>query len=383
MRIVADSNIPFVAEAFAPLGSVVTLPAAQITAEAVRDAELLLVRSTVKVGAPLLAGSRVRFVATATIGVDHLDVPWLEQSGIGWASAPGSNADSVLQWFVAVLAEIGSRGTDLEALQIGIVGVGNVGSRIERLCRALGKEPLRCDPPRARREGGDFVELDGLLNASDLVTLHVPLERTGPDATPHLLGAARLQRLMPDGWVVNASRGEVVDCAALEAALVEGKLAGAVLDVFEGEPSPSPSLVARCSLATPHVAGHSLDGKANGTQMIYAAACRFLGVEPTWSARAHLPPLATPSVRVETRGRSLAEILGRALSPYYRITDDDAALRQIVGKPAGDRAAAFSRYRNHYPLRRELTDARIVLAPPHATAARVLAVLGAQVESPA
>jgi len=381
MRIVADSNIPFVAQAFASFGEVVTLPSSQIDREAVREAELLLVRSTVKVNEALLAGSKVRFVATATIGIDHLDTRWLDEHGIVWASSPGSNADSVLEWFAGVLAEVGARGLDLEALQIGIVGVGNVGSRIERLCRALGKEPLLCDPPRARVEGDDrFLSLDALLSASDLVTLHVPLLRDGPDATVHLVQAPRLGRLMPDGWLVNASRGEVVDGAALEVALTDGRLAGAVLDVFEGEPSPRPSLVARCALATPHIAGHSLDGKANGTQMIYQAACRFLGCEPEWSARAQLPPVTPAHVRLETRGRSLAELLGMALAPFYRVTDDDAALRRLIGLPEAERGRAFQQYRNQYLPRRELHGVRFTLSPAHPVAARVLSVLGATVE---
>jgi len=379
MRILADANIPFVKEAFASLGDVETVPSSELTRERVRDAELLLVRSTVKVGAPLLDGSRVRFVATATIGTDHLDTAWLEAHGIAWASAPGSNADSVAQWFVGVVAEIGARGIDLEALQIGIVGVGNVGSRIERICRALGKPPLLCDPPRARAEGREaFLPLDGLLNGSDLVTLHVPLQREGADATLRMIETRRLERLVPDGWLVNASRGEVVDGTALESALTEGRLAGAVLDVFEGEPAPSPSLVTRCALATPHIAGHSLDGKVNGTQMIYEAACRFLGRAPSVDVHTLLPPVEPAEVRVDTRGRSLPEILGQALHPYWRITDDDAALRGMMGRPAAERAAAFAAYRNAYPPRRELRGATITLDPPHPVAAKVLAAIGAK-----
>jgi erythronate-4-phosphate dehydrogenase len=378
MRILADANIPFVKEAFAALGEVETVPSRELTRERVSDAELLLVRSTVKVGAPLLEGSKVRFVATATIGIDHLDTAWLDANEIAWASAPGSNADSVAQWFVGVLAEIGARGIDLEALQIGIVGVGNVGSRIEHLCHALGKPPLLCDPPRARRENSEaFLPLDALLNGSDLVTFHVPLIRDGEDATVHLLDAKRLERLVPDGWVVNASRGEVVDNASLQDVLVDGRIAGAVLDVFEGEPEPRVGLVTRCSLVTPHVAGHSLDGKANGTQMIYDAACRFLGRAPAFDVRSLLPPIAPAEIRVETTGHSLPEILGQAMHPFYRITDDDSALRGMLGRP--DRAVAFQEYRNNYPLRRELRGVTVILDPPHRVAARVLTALGAQV----
>src|SRR5438094_2654308 len=213
LRIVADRNIAFAAEAFAPLGDVVTLPSAELTREAVRDADLLLVRSTVKVGAPLLDGSRVRFVATATIGIDHLDIAWLDGRGIAWASAPGSNADSVLEWWAAALLTVAERrGVELGGLRVGVVGAGAVGGRVERFCRALGIAPLICDPPRAAREGGaGFVSLDELLRAADVVTLHVPL---APD-TRRLLDERRLAALKPGAWLVNASRGGVVDGAAL------------------------------------------------------------------------------------------------------------------------------------------------------------------------
>ncbi|HEX8950725.1 MAG TPA: 4-phosphoerythronate dehydrogenase, partial [Polyangia bacterium] len=266
MRIVADANIPYLHDAFGPLGTVVTLPARELTPEAVRDADLLLVRSTVRVNAALLAGSRVRFVATATIGIDHLDTAFLDGAGVRWASAPGSNADSVVQWFAAAMQRV----PDVAARQLGIVGVGNVGARIERLFRALdAKPPLLCDPPRARREGADaFVALDEIFARCDLVTLHVPLTRSGEDATFHLVDARRLRR---DAVLVNACRGEVLDSAS--ALAVANPL---LLDVFEGEPSPDPRLVARAAIATPHIAGHSLDGKANGTKMIYDAACAFL-----------------------------------------------------------------------------------------------------------
>ena len=276
MRIVADANIPYLHDAFGPLGEVVTLPAKELGRAAVLDADLLLVRSTIRVNAALLEGSRVRFVATATIGIDHLDTAWLDGAGIRWTSAPGSNADSVVQWLAAALARV----PDVAGRQLGIVGVGNVGGRVERLFRALDvKPPLLCDPPRARREGAaGFVTLDEILERCDLVTLHVPLTRSGADATFHLVDARRLR---PDAVLVNACRGEVLDTAS--ALAVANPL---VLDVFEGEPTPDPRLVARALVATPHIAGHSLDGKANGTKMIYDAACAFLGVAPTWTPRA-------------------------------------------------------------------------------------------------
>lgn len=366
MRIVADANTPYVRDAFSPLGEVVLLRAAEITPAAVRDADLLLVRSTVKVNAALLAGSRVRFVGTATIGIDHLDTAWLDQAGIRWASAPGSNADSVVQWFAGAMAHV----PDVARRQLGIVGVGNVGGRIERLWRALDvPPPLLCDPPRARREGAaGFVSLDEILARCDLVTLHVPLTREGPDATFHLVDARRLR---PGAWLVNACRGEVL---ATEPALaVDNPL---ILDVFEGEPRPDPRLVGRARLATPHIAGHSLDGKANGTKMIYDAACAFLGVTPTWTPRDALPPPPARIV-VARRDDGVAAAL-EAVAAGYDPAADDRALRAIVA--AGDDGTAFRRYRETYPERRELDGRVVQLAAPLPDAIRMLNAYGARVE---
>jgi erythronate-4-phosphate dehydrogenase len=391
MRIVADRNIAFVEAAFARLGEVVALPSAELTREAVRDAELLLVRSTVKVGPALLDGSRVRFVGTATIGIDHLDTAWLDERGITWASAPGSNADSVLEWWAqALLGACEQRGVELESRRVGIVGVGAVGGRVERFCRALGIEPARCDPPRARREGaGGFTSLDELVGACDVLTLHVPLARAGEDATFHLIDERRLRALAPGAWLVNASRGEVVDGAALERAFSASASASAsagapapaaaLLDVFEGEPSPAPSLVDGCALATPHIAGHSLDGKANGTEQLHRAACAFLGVAPWWTARAALEPPANPILSIATDGKSDEAIVLAALRAAWRVEHDDAALRAMVRLDPDDRGDAFRRYREHYAPRRELRAFTVELRPHRERAATIARALGARV----
>lgn len=362
MRIVADANIPYLHDAFGAMGEVVTLAARELTRDAVRDADLLLVRSTVRVNAELLAGSRVRFVATATIGIDHLDTAFLDGAGIRWASAPGSNADSVVQWLAAALARV----PDVAQRQLGIVGVGNVGARVERLFRALDvKPPLLCDPPRARREAsGAFVALDEILQRCDLVTLHVPLTRSGADATFHLVDARRLRK---DAVLINACRGEVLDSAS--ALAVDNVL---LLDVFEGEPAPDPRLVARAAVATPHIAGHSLDGKANGTKMIYDAACAFLGIPPTWTPRESLPPPPGPIV-IERRDDGVAAAL-EAVAAGYDVAADDAAMRAFAD------GAAFRKYRERYPERRELDGRPVRFTRPLPDAIRMLNAYGARVE---
>jgi erythronate-4-phosphate dehydrogenase len=367
LRIVADRNIALVEEAFAPLGEVIALPAHELTRDAVRDADLVLVRSTVKVGPALLDGSRARFVATATIGIDHLDTAWLEARGIRWASAPGSNAASVVQWFAAALLALAARhDRDPGRLRIGVVGVGQVGRRIERLAQALGgPPPLLCDPPRARAEGYDgFVPLDALLRYSELVTLHVPLERGG-DPTFHLLDDDRLRLVTPGALIVNASRGEVIDSPALAAALDEKRVAGTALDVWEHEPDPDPALIARATVATPHIAGHSWDGKVEGTRMIYAAACAFLGRAPAWQPS--LEP--APPLVLDTHNKSTAQIVLEAVRGHYALADDDELLR--------NNPKQFRAYRQAYPIRRELAATAIVLTPAHAAADAALAALRA------
>jgi erythronate-4-phosphate dehydrogenase len=356
---VADRNIPQLPEALANVCEVRTEPL--LTRDGIGDAELLFTRSTVKVGPALLDGTRVKFVATATIGTDHMDLPWLNARGIAWASAPGSNADSVLQWFAAALLTLHERrALDIAAMRLGIVGVGNVGSRIERLARALGIPILRCDPPRQRKEGGDFVPLDELIARSNLVTFHVPLDAT----TRHMTDPAQL---VPGSWLINASRGEVVDNHALLRALP--RLGGAVLDVFENEPVPSRALVDACALATPHIAGHSRQGKLNGTRMVYEAACRFLGVAPTWRPRyPETPPLA-----LIVEGKSDEALLLEAIRSGYRIEDDDRTLRQIVASAD----PSFREYRQHYPDRLELTGTRVRLSVPRPRLSAGLSVLGA------
>ena len=375
MRILADRNIPYVKEAFAPLGDVEVVSADGIVPGAVKDAELLLVRSTVRVDRALLEGSRVRFVGTATIGFDHLDLDALSALRVAWAAAPGSNAASVAQWWAsALLTSCERRGVDPARLTIGIVGVGAVGSLIERFARALtGRAPLLCDPPRARREGGAFVGLDPILAGCDVVTLHVPLERTGEDATFRLLDARRLEAMRAGAWLVNASRGEVVDGEALFGALAAGRVE-ALLDVYPAEPRPSPELISRAMIATPHIAGHSLDGKAQGTLDLYRAACRFLDRRPEWQPPLPPPPAPVP---VATAGLADAAIALTALRTLWRIEDDDAAMRRIVTAP--DPARAFREYRSSYPIRREPKVLSVALAPPRASAAALLQSLGAPV----
>jgi erythronate-4-phosphate dehydrogenase len=355
MRIVADPNIPFVQEAFGPLGEVRLVPGREIKAEAVHDADALLVRSVTPVNAALLDGSAVKFVATATIGTDHIDEAYLSSKGIGFASAQGSNANSVAEYVIAAMLEMGRRQKfRLRDKTLGVIGVGHVGSRVVRNAGALGMRVLANDPPRARaKKTSLFVPLERLLAEADIITLHVPLMRQGVDATFHLFDKDRLGLLKDrQPILINTSRGAVVDNPALLKAIDGEWLEGVVLDVWENEPKISPELLDVVDLATPHIAGYSFDGKVNGTQMIYTALCNFSGIKASWEPALPLPP--EPSVELTaSSGEDDEEVLRRVVRRLYDITADDAALRQNI--------LAFDKLRAEYPVRREFFNTRLVL----------------------
>ena len=352
MKIVADNKIPFLRGVFEPFAQVLYLPGGGTTPEVVRDADALLTRTRTRCDAALLAGSSVRVIASATIGYDHIDTAWCESRGIRWANAPGCNAGSVEQYVAAALCALSRRhGFPLAGRTLGVVGVGHVGSRVVRMAEALGMKVLRCDPPLARlssrAESRDpFLPLDEVIARSDIVTLHVPLTRTGEDATWHLLDAARLSAMRPDQYLINTSRGPVVDGAALKAALKARTLGGAVLDVWEGEPEPDRELLDLVDIATPHIAGYSADGKAAGTTVAVRTVASALGLSLTaWRPEALPDPAQPLSFTLDAQGKSLEEVLQEAVLYTYDILVDDAALRVDP--------ARFETLRGDYPVRRE------------------------------
>jgi erythronate-4-phosphate dehydrogenase len=350
VKIVADENIPYVREAFGTLGAVTVWPGREIGAEQVREADLLLVRSVTAVGAKLLEGSRVRFVGSATIGLDHVDQAWLQARGIVLAYAPGSNANSVAEYVVSALVAL--REVRCAGRTLGIVGLGRIGTLVRDKARALGMTVLANDPPLERAGKAGLVSLEDLLKRSDIVTCHVPLIREGPDATAHLLDASRLSLLKPHAAVINTSRGAVVDNAALLHCLQEKRLAGAVLDVWEGEPQPDPALIRAVTLGTPHIAGHSWNGKAAGTKMLYDAACTFFNRRFKWAPPTPPGGAGRRPVAVEA-GRSLDEVLRDLVPRFYDIRRDDAALRAIAELPGPEQGRAFDQFRASYPARLE------------------------------
>ncbi|HUJ72521.1 MAG TPA: 4-phosphoerythronate dehydrogenase PdxB [Verrucomicrobiae bacterium] len=355
MKIVADPNIPFVQEAFGLLGEVRLVPGREITANAARDADVLLVRSVTPVNAALLDGSRVKFVATATIGTDHVDEDDLRQKGIGFASAQGSNANSVAEYVVAALLEIAQRQKfRLRDKTLGVVGVGNVGARVVRYAEALGMRVLQNDPPRQRAERlKDFFPIEQVLAEADVISLHVPLTKAGAYPTYHMFAKDTLSVLedrLP--ILINSARGAVIDNKAMLKAIDGDKLGGAVLDVWENEPGISPELLDVVDIGTPHIAGYSLDGKVNGVAMIHKAVCRFLGVTSEWHPE--IPPPAQKRVVMRCHlGDDDEDVLRTVIEGVYNVSADDAGLRANVTQ--------FDKLRAEYPVRREFFNFGLTL----------------------
>jgi erythronate-4-phosphate dehydrogenase len=371
--ILADENIPFAREAFGTLGEVRLKHGRQISRADLADVDLLVVRSITRVDAALVEGSRVRFVGTATSGADHMAAADLDRLGIAWHAALGCNANAVAEYMTAAWLTLAQRrGETLAGRRVGVVGVGHVGSLVVEKALALGMEPVLNDPPKARETGsGRYRPLDALLDC-DIVTCHTPLTVDGPDPTYRLIGEALFSRLKAGAWFCNAGRGEVVDEEALRRALDAERLGAVVLDVWDHEPEIDGRLLARVDIATPHVAGYSLEGKLNGTDLVYRAACRFLGVEPIWTAAAAGPPrpeglplrgFARGDAALRHLDRVGVSALADAVAAVYPVLRDDEALRRTAGMDAAERGRAFDLLRKTYPTRREFSVAPDPLLP--------------------
>lgn len=374
MKIVADANIPFAREAFAQFGEVTTLPGRHLTPGDLRGAEILVVRSVTKVNEALLQGSDIRFVGTATIGTDHLDLTWLDQVGIQWRSAAGCNARSVVEWVLAGIIEwcLAQR-LDLAGLTLGIVGHGNIGSRLAALAPRLGMKVLVCDPPLARAGKLDgAVDLPTVLAQSDIVTIHVPYTRTGEDPTHGLVGWDELDLMRPGALLLNSSRGDVLDNEAARSFAKSGSL-HILLDVYENEPTPNRELVRYAFLSTPHIAGYSYEGKVNGTRMMAAAVATHLGTTSSW-----VPPLAAPADNLcEVRSTQPILAAREAIRRSYDITADSNALREgLTFEDDAEWGAHFDNLRKNYPVRREFANYRVTMAQESPGAAALIAALG-------
>lgn len=377
MLIVADENIPLIEEFFADFGEIRRFPGRQISRADVHDADILLVRSVTKVDRDLLEGSAVRFVGTCTIGTDHLALDYFQQAGIQWSSAPGCNARGVVDYVLGsllTLAEI--EGVDLTQRTYGVIGAGEVGGRLVNVLRALGLNVLVCDPVRQAVEGGDYVSLEHIIEHCDVLSLHTPLDITGDYPTWHLLDQQRLEQLKPGTWLINASRGPVIDNAVLRTVLTRREDLQAVLDVWEDEPQVDVELADLCVLATPHIAGHSLDGKQRGTAQIYQALCDFLGHTPQVKLADLLPApwLAKVELSANTDpGWAMAMICRGVYDPRR----DDADFRRSLIGSVQEQKLAFDALRKHYPIRREIEGLPVHIEGESVALTQLVKALGA------
>jgi erythronate-4-phosphate dehydrogenase len=355
MKIVADDKIPFLKGILEPYAEMVYLPGSHINREVLKDADALLTRTRTKCTESLLKGASVRFIGTATIGFDHIDIRYCGKNKIIWTNAPGCNSSSVQQYIAAALLKLAlDHKYSLKDKTIGIIGVGNVGSKIESFAKAIGMNVLLNDPPRARIEGdAGFVMLNDILGESDIITVHVPLNIVGTDKTYHLFNEKSFKRMKKGAWFFNSSRGEVTETSALRKALGSGNLGGTVLDVWENEPDIDLDLMAKSFIATPHIAGYSTDGKANGTAMVVNSLCKYFDLPlKSWYPDS-VPQPSAPEITIDGKGKSDEDIFREAVFHTYNITGDDLKLRFSPSD--------FEKQRGDYPQRREFPSYRINL----------------------
>lgn len=341
LKIVADKAIPFLEGVFDPYADMTYLPGDKIGLEDVKDADVLMVRTRTKCNAALLEGSKVKFIATATIGTDHIDFPYCDSKGIVVRNAPGCNAGGVMEYVFSALYGLASRRSiSLQGDTIGIIGVGHVGSLIERMGRALGFKILKCDPPRAEAEGSfGFCDLEYLLQNSQIVTLHVPLDET----TRGMANSEFFSLMQPGAFFINAARGEVVCDGALKAAIP--KLGPVIIDTWNHEPDIDLDLMDKVAIATPHIAGYSYQGKQNGTAAAVRAVAHYFGITELYEffPKTDLPE--NEAVKLDLKDLNQGEIAS-VLQYNYPIFTDDFMLRL---NPEN-----FDRLRSEYNYRREV-----------------------------
>ncbi len=380
MRIVVDQDIPGAAEAFAPLGEVRAVGGRGLGPESLAEADALIVRSVTRVDANLLARTAVRFVGTVTSGTDHVDLRYLADRGIAFASAAGCNAETVSQYVFTAIAHLADRlDFDPRGRTLGVVGVGRIGARVARWAEAVGMRVLRCDPPRVRQGlGVGFVDIETLLSASDVVTLHVPLTRDGPDATFRLIGPARLSRMKLGAILINTARGDVIDEPALLASMRSGRHDAVVLDVWHGEPAINSDVAEAVAVATPHVAGYSVEARRRGLAMIVDALRLELsgasGDEAT--AETQPPPkdaLPRDAISVTPSNRPWHAI-AQAAFVSCPLLDWDAGLRTALR--TSDASDAFEQLRRRCTARREFGAYPVSDAQGSVEAVSVLRAVG-------
>ncbi|MBN1598234.1 MAG: 4-phosphoerythronate dehydrogenase [Bacteroidales bacterium] len=355
MKIVADIDIPFLKGAIEPFIDVEYYKGSSIDKEKIKDADGLIIRTRTICNKVLLEGTKVKFIATATIGYDHIDTEYCEKKGITWANAPGCNSGSVMQYIAAsILYFARENNIDLKTRVLGVVGVGNVGRKVVNLAETLEMQVLLNDPPRQREEGPcQFISIDGILRDADILTFHVPLNMDGTDRTYHMVDINLLSKLNNGSLLINTSRGEIIDSDALLKGQKVNKPEFTVLDVWEKEPYPRRDILNKSFLATPHIAGYSSDGKALGTQMAIRSVSKFfnLGIDD-WEIPM-LPEPESSTIKYNCHKKNFQEVATDLVLVTYPIFNDDNNFRKAPRR--------FEHLRSEYWTRREFGAYKVLL----------------------
>lgn len=369
LRIIIDENIALAQQAFKQFGQVILLPGNKISNKELKKADILIVRSVTKVDKNLLKDAPVKFVGTATIGTDHIELDCLNNNNITFADAKGCNAYSVAEYVVTALLDLATKfNFKLKEKKLGIIGVGNIGGKVTKFAEALGMTVLLNDPPLQRiGDKRKFVQLDEIIN-SDIITLHVPLNKAGIDKTLHLFDKELLKKLNDNTILINTSRGAVIDNSKLSE-IVKEKNFKVVLDVWENEPNVNIDLLNNVVIGTSHIAGYSWEGKINGTLMIYNALCNFLAVEKSFKPEEKY--IANREIDL-IESQSIEQTLNELISKVYNIKKDNKLMKQMVNKSKDEQSLYFSGLRKNYPIRREFSNYTIKMFKDNSEIKKIL-----------
>jgi erythronate-4-phosphate dehydrogenase len=341
MKLVVDENISFGKKAFSEFGEIIFAHGREISNDMLKDADALITRSITRVNKELLSGTKIKFVGTATIGTDHIDLNYLQENSIAFSSAAGCNSNAVKEYVIAAVSHIYQQhGIELKDKSIGVIGVGNIGTKVAAISESIGLEVVRNDPPLKRETGSNiYSALEDALQC-DIITCHVPLNLEGIDKTHHLINEETLKLIKPEAILIEKSKDIFI-----------------TLDVWENEPAIDNSLMNMVDIATQHIAGYSLEGKVNGTTMIYNALCSYLGKEPAWLPE--MPEIDSRQIDISGAGTTL-DLLNTLFNHSYPIIEDDKLLREQNNIEEDQRGSHFDGLRKNYRFRRELQNYRVM-----------------------
>ena len=378
MKIVCSSSVLLGEEAFSTLGDVVVIREQQINNETLKDADVLIARSGIRINRDLMEGTSVGFAGSPVSGTDHIDAEYLNEMAIAWCAASGCNANSVSEYVISALLYLTHRhGLILSGKTLGVIGVGNIGERVAQKAEALNMNVLKNDPPRKAATGDErFVSLRETLEGSDIVTLHVPLSTVEPYATYRMADYGFFEKIKPGALFINTSRGDVVDSDALQLAMDRGVILQAALDVWENEPVISKKLLDIVDIGTPHIAGYSYEGKLNGTRMVYRELCNYLEVKPVWE-----PPQSRTgnTLEIDALGGTDEEVLWEVVRMAYDVDADSRCFKAGASSIPLSMGEQFIQYRRNYPYRKGFADQPVKMINAEKALADKTAGLGFQV----